>query len=161
MQKITPFLWFDSEAEEAAGFYVSIFKDAQILSVVRYGESGSEAAGRPAGRVMTVSFQLQGQEFMALNGGPAFTFTPAISLMVSCRRQAEVDDLWAKLSEGGEPGQCGWLKDRYGLSWQIVPNVLSELLRDADAAKAERVMKALIPMTKLDIEALKRAAAGP
>jgi len=153
MQKITTCLWFDSQAEEAASFYVSLFKDSGILNVSRFGEGGPG----PAGSVMNVIFQLAGQEFMALNGGPDFNFTEAISLFVNCETQEEVDELWAKLSEGGEEGQCGWLKDRYGLSWQIVPTVLGEMLGDPDPEKAQNVMQAMLRMRKLDMATLRRA----
>lgn len=158
MQKITPNLWFDNQAEEAANFYVSIFKNSRIGSIARYGEAAAVISGRPKGSVLTVSFQLDGQEFVALNGGPHFKFTEAISLIVNCESQGEVDELWEKLSKGGEIQQCGWLKDKYGLSWQIVPTILVELLLDKDAAKAERVMKAMLQMKKLDIQQLKQAA---
>jgi predicted 3-demethylubiquinone-9 3-methyltransferase (glyoxalase superfamily) len=161
MQPITPFLWFDDQAEEAANFYVSIFKNSKIGTVARYGEAGAEVSGRPKSTVMTVTFQLNGQEFMALNGGPQFTFSPAISFMVNCETQEEVDELWDKLSAGGSQEQCGWLKDQYGVSWQIVPTALGELMQDQDAAKAERVMKAMLHMKKLDINALKQAAEQP
>jgi predicted 3-demethylubiquinone-9 3-methyltransferase (glyoxalase superfamily) len=161
MQPITPFLWFDDQAEEAANFYVSIFKNSKIGTVARYGEAGAEVSGRPKSTVMTVTFQLNGQEFMALNGGPQFTFSPAISFMVNCETQEEVDELWDKLSTGGSQEQCGWLKDQYGVSWQIVPTALGELMQDQDAAKAERVMKAMLHMKKLDINALKQAAEQP
>ncbi|HSD74148.1 MAG TPA: VOC family protein [Steroidobacteraceae bacterium] len=160
MQKIHPCLWFDNQAEEAAKFYVSIFKNSRIGKVTRYGEAGSQAAGRPKGSVMTVSFELDGQELTALNGGPHFKFSEAISLVVNCETQKEMDDLWETLSKGGETQQCGWLKDKYGLSWQIVPNVLFELLLDKDAAKAERVMAAMLQMKKIDIRQLKQAAEG-
>ena len=153
MQKITPFLWFDNQAEEAMNFYVSLFKNSKILSVSRY-EVGR--AGAP-GTVLTVTFQLDGQEFMALNGGPHFKFTEAISLFVNCETQEEVDELWEKLSDGGEEQQCGWLKDRYGLSWQIVPTALGEMLGDPDPKKAQSVMQAMLQMTKIDIAALRRA----
>ncbi len=153
MQKITPFLWFDNNAEEAAELYVSIFKDSRILSVSRYGEAGPG----PAGSAMSVTFELEGQQFMALNGGPQYKFTEAISLFVHCTTQEEVDDLWERLSAGGEEGPCGWLKDRYGLSWQIVPSVLGEWLGDEDAEKAKRVMQAMLQMKKLDIQRLKQA----
>jgi predicted 3-demethylubiquinone-9 3-methyltransferase (glyoxalase superfamily) len=153
MQKITPFLWFDSKAEEAMNFYISIFKDSKIVSVTRYGEGGPG----PKGTVMTATFQLDGQEFMALNGGPHFKFTEAISFFVNCETQQEVDELWEKLSEGGEKSRCGWLKDKYGLSWQIVPSVLGEMLRDKDAEKSKRVMMAMLQMDKIDIKALKQA----
>jgi predicted 3-demethylubiquinone-9 3-methyltransferase (glyoxalase superfamily) len=157
MQKITPCLWFDNKAEEAAIFYVSIFKNSNIGNITHYGEEGAEVSGRPKGTVMTVTFQLDGQEFMALNGGPQFTFSPAISFLVNCETQEEVDELWEKLSDGGEEGQCGWLKDKYGVSWQIVPTVLSEMLQDQDAKRSESVMKALIQMKKIDIRTLKQA----
>ncbi|MFP3992110.1 VOC family protein [Streptomyces sp. E11-3] len=154
MQKITTFLWFDDQAEEAAEFYTSVFGgDSQVLDVQRYGEAGP---GEP-GSVMVVSFELAGQKFAALNGGPQFKFTEAISLSVDCEDQAEVDTLWAKLTEGGEESQCGWLKDRYGLSWQITPRILPELLSDPDPAKAERAMKAMLGMQKIDVQALKDA----
>jgi len=160
MQKITPFLWFDNQAEEAANFYVSIFSTrgtAKVTDVSRYGAAAAEAAGRPEGSAMTVSFQLDGQEFIALNGGPEFKFTEALSFMVDCEDQSEVDDLWQKLSDGGEEGPCGWLKDRYGLSWQIVPTVLGQMLQDRDPKKAERVMAAMLQMKKIDIAGLKKA----
>ncbi len=162
IQKITPFLWFDSQAEEAVSFYTSIFKDSKILTVSRYGEEGAEASGRPKGTVMTIAFQLFGQEFVALNGGPIFKFTEAISFVVNCESQDEIDDYWEKLSRGGDPKaqQCGWLKDKYGLSWQIVPTVLVELLNDPDPEKSRRAMKAMLQMKKIDIETLKQAAAG-
>jgi predicted 3-demethylubiquinone-9 3-methyltransferase (glyoxalase superfamily) len=155
-QKITPFLWFDSQAEEAARFYTSIFEHSEIGSIARYGEQGPG----PEGTAMTVSFRLDGQEFMALNGGPQFKFTEAISFLVNCETQEEVDELWEKLSAGGEEGQCGWLKDKYGVSWQIVPTVLGEMLQDKDPEKAKRVMEAMLQMNKIDIEALKRAYEG-
>jgi predicted 3-demethylubiquinone-9 3-methyltransferase (glyoxalase superfamily) len=156
MQKITPFLWFDGRAEEAANFYVSIFKNSKILDIARFGEAGPG----PKGNVMLVTFQLEGQEFMALNGGPEFTFTPAISLLVSCETQAEVDDLWAKLTAGGKEVQCGWLQDKFGLSWQIVPKAFFDLMQDKDPAKSQRVFKAMMQMIKFDIEGLKRAYRG-
>lgn len=159
-QKITPFLWFDHNAEDAAKFYTSIFKNSRIIDIAHYGESAAEASGRPKGTVMTVAFELEGQLFMALNGGPVFKFSPAISLLVNCETQEEVDDLWEKLSEGGEQEQCGWLKDKFGLSWQIVPNALDEMLLDKDARKSERVMEALLQMKKIDIETLKVAYEG-
>ena len=157
MQKITPCLWFDSNAEEAVNFYASVFKNSKISAVARYGDAGAKVAGRPKGSVMTILFELDGQKFMALNGGPVFKFTPAISLMVDCGTQEEVDRLWEQLSSGGEKGQCGWLQDKYGLSWQIVPTVLGEMMQDKDAGKSERVMKALLQMKKLDIMGLKQA----
>jgi predicted 3-demethylubiquinone-9 3-methyltransferase (glyoxalase superfamily) len=153
MQKITPFLWFNDQAEEAMNFYTAIFKNSKISSVSRYGEGGPG----PQGSVMTATFELNGQEFMALNGGPLFTFTEAISFFVNCETQAEVDELWEKLTEGGEESQCGWLKDKYGLSWQIVPSVLGELLNDPDAEKARRVMNAMLQMKKIDIAGLRSA----
>lgn len=155
MQKITPFLWFDGNAEEAMNFYVSIFKNSKILSVSRYGEAGPG----PKGTVMTGTFQLEGQQFIALNGGPQFSFTPAISLFVNCETQQEVDELWEKLSAGGEQGRCGWLKDKFGLSWQIIPAALTKLLSDPDPAKSKRVMQAMLQMNKIDIEGLSRAYA--
>ena len=153
MQKITPFLWFDNQAEEAAHFYTSIFKNSKIGTVSRYGEAGPG----PKGTVMLVTFQLEGEEFMALNGGPLFKFTEAVSLSVNCQTQEEVDELWEKLSEGGEKGRCGWLKDKYGLSWQINPIVLGEMLNDKDPGKANRVMQAMLQMDKIDIGKLKQA----
>jgi len=157
MQKITPFLWFDNKAEEAANFYVSIFKNSKIGSITRYGEEGAEASGRPKGTVMIVTFELDGQEFIALNGGPQFTFSPAISFLVNCETQQEIDELWEKLSEGGKTEQCGWLKDKYGVSWQIVPTVLGEMMQDKDEEKSARVMKALLQMVKIDIQSLRQA----
>jgi len=157
MQKITPFLWFNDNAEEAMNFYTSIFKNSKIGSVARYDEAGAAASGRPKGSVMTATFKLEGQEFVALNGGPHFKFTEAISFSVDCKNQEEVDYFWEKLSEGGEEGPCGWLKDKFGLSWQIVPTVLSELLGDKDAKKSQRVMKAMLQMKKIDIKTLKQA----
>jgi len=157
MQKITPCLWFEDQAEEAANFYVSVFNNLKIGTITRYGEAGAEASGRPRGSVMTVTFQLEGQEFMALNGGPVFTFSPAISLMVNCETQEKVDELWEKLSEGGTIQQCGWLQDKYGVSWQIVPIALGEMLQDKDAEKSERVIRAMLPMTKIDIRTLEQA----
>ena len=160
MQKITPFLWFNDKAEQAVKFYTAIFKNSKIGKIARYGEEGERIAGRPKGSVMTVEFQIEGQKFMALNGGPLFKFTEAISFVVNCNTQAEVDKYWKKLSAGGKEVQCGWLKDKYGLSWQIVPTVLGELLSDKDAAKAHRVMQAMLKMVKLDIKKLKQAAKG-
>jgi predicted 3-demethylubiquinone-9 3-methyltransferase (glyoxalase superfamily) len=160
MQKITPFLWFDNNAEEAAKYYTSIFKNSKIIDIVHYGESAAGASGRPEGTVMTVTFDLEGQRFMALNGGPVFKFSPATSFLVNCNTQEEVDELWEKLSEGGEKEQCGWLKDKFGASWQIVPNVLGEMLQDRDAKKSERVMEALLQMKKIDIQGLRKAYAG-
>ena len=157
MQKISPFLWFDDQAEEAVNFYTSIFKNSKISNVTRYGEVGPG----PKDSVMTVAFRLEGQEFMALNGGPHFKFTEAISFVVKCKTQEEVDDLWEKLSEGGgEKIQCGWLKDKYGVSWQIVPTILGEMISDPDPAKSQRVMEAMLKMKKIDIEGLRKAYAG-
>jgi predicted 3-demethylubiquinone-9 3-methyltransferase (glyoxalase superfamily) len=156
MQKIHPFLWFDNQAEDAMNFYVSIFKNSKVGKVVRYGEAGPG----PKGSVMTATFELEGQPFTALNGGPHFKFNEAISFVVDCKSQAEVDELWEKLSAGGEPGQCGWLKDKFGLSWQIVPSVLMELLSDPDPEKSQRVMTAMLKMTKIEIATLKQAYQG-
>jgi len=156
MGSITPCLWFDTEGEEAASFYTSLFPNSRILDVSRYGDAGP----RTAGTVMTVGFELDGQEFLALNGGPQFTFSEAISLQVFCDSQEEVDRYWQALSEGGEQGPCGWLKDRFGLSWQIVPRRLNELLADPDREKAQRVMAAMLEMKKIEIDGLERAAAG-
>lgn len=153
MQKITPFLWFDDQAEEAVKLYTSIFKNSSIGAISHYGEN---TPGQP-GTVMSVMFQLNGQDFMALNGGPIFHFTEAISFFVNCETQAEVDELWEKLSEGGEKSQCGWLKDRYGVSWQIVPTILGKLMQDSDPVKAQRVTQAMLKMTKLDIAKLQQA----
>jgi predicted 3-demethylubiquinone-9 3-methyltransferase (glyoxalase superfamily) len=153
MQKITPFLWFDGNAEEAMNFYVSIFKNSKVGRVTRYGDAGPG----PKGTVMSATFQIEGQEFFALNGGPQFQFTPAISFFVNCETQQEVDDLWEKLSAGGRKERCGWLKDKYGLSWQIIPTVLGKFLGDKDPAKANRVMQAMLQMDKIDINGLKRA----
>ncbi len=156
MQKITPFLWFDTQAEEAANLYTSIFKDSKILTVSRYGDAGPG----PKGSAMTVSFQLEGQQFLALNGGPHFKFTEALSLLVNCESQQEVDALWSQLSVGGSEGRCGWLKDKYGLSWQIVPSAMGQLMSDPDPQKSKRVMEAMLQMKKLDIGALERAHRG-
>jgi len=153
MQKITPFLWFDGKAEEAMNFYTSIFPNSKIGSVMRYGD----ARPGPKGSVMSCTFQLDGQEFMALNGGPHFKFSPAISFFVNCQTQAEVDELWEKLSAGGKTNQCGWLDDKFGVSWQIIPTALGQMLQDKDPAKANRVMKAMLQMTKIDINGLKKA----
>jgi predicted 3-demethylubiquinone-9 3-methyltransferase (glyoxalase superfamily) len=153
MQKIKPFLWFDSNAEEAMNFYTATFKNSKIGQVRRYGEAGPG----PKGSVMTATFQIEGQEFMALNGGPHYKFTPAISFFVSCETQKEVDELWEKLSAGGEAMQCGWLKDKFGVAWQIIPKALGELLGDKDPKKSQRVMKAIMGMVKIDVEGLKRA----
>lgn len=157
MQKITTFLWFDTQAEEAANFYVSVFKNSKIESVSRYPAEGEEVTGRKAGTVMTVKFLLDGQEFIALNGGPQFKFNEAISLVVNCETQEEIDELWEKLTEGGTEVQCGWLKDKYGLAWQITPPILGEMLQDEDPDKAGRVMRAMLQMKKIDIETLKQA----
>lgn len=153
MRKITPFLWFDNQAEEAANFYTSIFKNSRVGKISRYGDAGPG----PKGSVMTVEFQLEGQDFMALNGGPTFKFTEAISFQVSCKTQDEVDEFWEKLSAGGQESQCGWLKDKFGLSWQITPTVLMELLQDRDPLRSQRVMKAMLQMKKIDINKLKAA----
>lgn len=159
MQKITPFLWFDGKAEDAANFYVSVFGDSGIDTVTRYGKEGAKASGLPENAVMTVAFRIAGQEFVALNGGPHFKFTEAISFVVNCESQEEIDHCWDRLSAGGDPGaqRCGWLKDRYGLSWQIVPRVLGSLLKGPDPARSGRVMQALLQMQKLDIARLQRA----
>lgn len=156
MQKITPWLWFDGQAEEAANYYTSVFKNSRILDLQRYGEAGP----LPAGTVMTARFELEGQEFVALNGGPQFTFNEAISFQVSCQTQDEVDELWDRLSDGGEQGPCGWLKDRYGVSWQIVPTALYELLNAPDPERSNRVMKAMLGMSKIEISGLKAAYEG-
>ena len=153
MQRITPFLWFDSQAEEAANFYVSLFKDSKITGISHYGEG----APMPAGTVMTVNFQLEGQEFVALNGGPVYSFNPAVSFYVDCATQAEVDRLWEKLTEGGQEVQCGWLEDKYGLSWQIVPTGMSELLDGKDPEGSNRAMQAMLKMKKIDLETMRRA----
>ena len=159
-QKITTFLWFDSQAEEAAKFYVSIFKDSRIVGITRYDDEAAKAAGRPKGSVMTVAFELSGQEFTALNGGPLFKFTEAISLVVHCENQKELDHFWEKLAAGGEEVQCGWLKDRFGLSWQVVPTVLVEMLQDKNPEKSKRAVAAMLKMKKLDIDALTKAFEG-
>jgi predicted 3-demethylubiquinone-9 3-methyltransferase (glyoxalase superfamily) len=155
MNTITPCLWFDTEGEDAANFYTSVFPNSKIVDVARYGEAGPRAAGT----VMTVSFELDGQKFVALNGGPDFSFNEAISFQVSCETQAEVDAYWGKLSEGGEEGPCGWLKDKFGLSWQIIPTALPRLLGDRDREKSQRVMQAMLSMKKIEVDALERAAA--
>jgi predicted 3-demethylubiquinone-9 3-methyltransferase (glyoxalase superfamily) len=155
-QKIKTFLWFDTEAEEAARFYTSIFENSRITTVARYGDAGPG----PKGSAMTVTFELEGQEFLALNGGPQFKFTEAISLLVTCDSQQEIDELWSRLSAGGAEGQCGWLKDRFGLSWQIVPSALPQLLQDPDPAKSARVMRAMLQMRKMDVALLQRAHGG-
>jgi len=156
MQKITPFLWFDNNAEEAMNFYVSIFKNSRVGRVTRYGDAGPG----PKGTVMSATFELDGQEFFALNGGPQFQFTPAISLFVNCETQQEVDELWEKLSAGGKKEKCGWLKDKYGLSWQIIPKALGRMLGDRDPEKSKRVMQAMLQMSKIEVEALKKAYEG-
>jgi len=153
MQKITPFLWFDDQAEVAVNFYCSLFNNSKIVSVSRYGDAGPG----PKGTVMSMTFQLEGQEFMALNGGPQYKFTEAVSLYVNCKTQQEVDTLWEKLTDGGEEGPCGWLKDKYGLSWQIIPSALGEMLSDPDPVKARRAMEAMFQMKKIDIGKLKQA----
>ena len=153
MQKITPFLWFDGQAEEAMNFYTSIFRNSKIGSVSRYGDAGPG----PKGSVMSATFEIEGQQFHALNGGPAFKFTPAISFFVDCRTQEEVDELWNTLSAGGQTNQCGWLTDKFGVSWQIIPTVLGEMLQDKDPARATRVMRAMLQMTKIDIRRLREA----
>ena len=162
VNRITPCLWFDSQAEEAAQFYVGTFANSKITHVERYGEVGTEVHGRPAGSVMTVAFELDGQSFTALNGGPIFKFNEAISLQVDCENQDEVDFYWTKLSEGGDPAaqQCGWVKDKYGVSWQVVPRALLEMISDPDKAKSQRAFGAMLQMKKLDIAALKRAFEG-
>jgi len=160
MQKITPCLWFDDKAEEAAKFYVSIFKNSKLGHVARYGEAGAAVSGRPKGSVITVTFEIEGQEFVALNGGPIFKFTEAVSFMVKCETQYEIDEMWTKLSEGGEQGPCGWLKDKYGLSWQIVVPSWDEMLRDKDTVKSERVMSAILQMSKPDMQRVQQAYEG-
>lgn len=157
MQKITPFLWFDDQAEEAVNLYVSVFKRSKIGSISRYSAEAAKVAERPAGSVMTISFQIEGQDFIALNGGPQFTFSQAISFVVSCKDQQEVDEKWESLSQGGEKQQCGWLRDKYGVPWQIVPTVLDEMLNDKDPVKARKVMEAMLKMDKIEIEGLERA----
>jgi predicted 3-demethylubiquinone-9 3-methyltransferase (glyoxalase superfamily) len=153
MQRITPFLWFDNQAEEAARFYTSIFKNSRVLDISRYGDAGPG----PQGTVMVAAFELEGQQFLALNGGPEFKFSEAVSFVVNCETQAEVDHYWDKLTEGGKPNVCGWLRDKFGLAWQVVPTALSKMLQDKDRAKSQRVMKAMLQMTKIDIEGLRRA----
>ena len=159
-QRITPFLWFDDRAEEAAAFYASIFKNSSIGKVTRYDEEASKPTGRPPGSVMTVEFQLEGQSFVGINGGPHFKFTEAVSFVVNCETQEEVDQFWSKLSAGGEESRCGWLKDKFGLSWQVVPTVLTEMLADKDTTKAKRVTHALLQMDKIDIPTLQKAYDG-
>jgi predicted 3-demethylubiquinone-9 3-methyltransferase (glyoxalase superfamily) len=162
MPTITPFLWFDSQAEEAANFYISVFRDSGITAISHYGEAGKETHGRPPGSVMVVAFELCGQPFTALNGGPIFKFNESVSFQIDCETQEEVDYYWEKLSEGGDPGaqQCGWLKDKYGLSWQVVPTILPQLLADATSPKSQRAMLAMMEMKKLDIAKLKSAFEG-
>lgn len=157
MAGMTPCLWFDDQAEEAARFYVSVFKNSKLGVITHYGDAEAKVSGKPKGSVLTVAFQLDGQHFVALNGGPQFSFTPAISFMVNCETQAEIDHLWDKLSEGGEPGPCGWLQDRYGMSWQIVPATLDAMVQDPDVERSQRVMQAMLQMKKLDIAALTAA----
>jgi predicted 3-demethylubiquinone-9 3-methyltransferase (glyoxalase superfamily) len=159
MQRITPCLWFDDNAEAAVKFYTTIFKNSKVTAVTHYGEAGSKASGRPKGSVMTIAFQLDGQEFLALNGGPHFTFSPAVSFIANCETQAEIDDLWQKLGAGGAIEQCGWLRDKFGVSWQIVPANIGKLMQD-DGKKAERVMSAILEMKKIDLAALERASGG-
>lgn len=162
MQRITPCLWFDDQAEEAAGFYTAIFRNSRIVDIVRYGKTGHEIHGKAAGTVMTVAFELDGQAFTALNGGPMFKFNEAVSFQVHCETQEDVDYYWEKLSEGGDEKaqQCGWLKDKYGVSWQVVPGILPEMLNDPDSEKSQRAMAAMLQMKKIDIDELKRAFAG-
>jgi predicted 3-demethylubiquinone-9 3-methyltransferase (glyoxalase superfamily) len=162
IQKVAPFLWFDSKAEEAVKFYTSIFKNSKILGITRYDEAGSKASGRPKGSVMTVAFQIEGQNFTALNGGPVpgFKFSPAVSFVINCKNQEEIDHFWSKLSKGGKPNQCGWLEDKYGVTWQIVPTVLVKMLQDKDKKKVSRVTEAFLKMKKFDIATLKRAYKG-
>ena len=161
MQKITPFLWFDQEAEEAVKFYTSIFKNSKIGRILRYDKQAAKASGRPAGSVLTIEFELEGQKFVALNGGPQFKFNESVSFVVNCETQVEVDYFWEKLTaDGGQESQCGWLKDKFGVSWQITPSVLIDMLHDKDAEKAERVMNAMLQMQKIDIAKLRDAYAG-
>lgn len=159
-QRITPFLWFDHQAEEAAKFYTSIFNNSKVGAIVRYDEEAAKPTGRPLGSVMVVEFQIDGQDFVALNGGPVFKFTEAISFVVNCDTQEEVDHFWSKLSDGGEESRCGWLRDKFGLSWQVVPTVLTDMLKDKDVARARRVIHAMLQMDKIDIPTLKRAYEG-
>jgi predicted 3-demethylubiquinone-9 3-methyltransferase (glyoxalase superfamily) len=161
MQKITPFLWFDHQAEEAAKFYTSVFENSKVGKIIRYDEAAAKAASRPVGSVLTIEFELEGQKFTALNGGPVFKFNESISFVVNCDTQEEVDYFWAKLSaDGGQESECGWLKDKFGVSWQVVPTVLIEMLQDKDSEKSERVMKAMLQMQKIDIKKLNAAYAG-
>lgn len=161
MKRITPFLWFNDNAEAAVKFYTSIFKKSRVGKIARYSKAGEKVSGRPAGSVMTIEFEIEGQEFIALNGGPDFEFNEAVSFVVNCKTQAEVDYYWKKLSAGGQKVQCGWLKDKFGVTWQIVPEIVSELMSDKDPAKSQRVMKAILKMVKLDIKKLKQAANNP
>jgi len=160
MKGITPCLWFDNQAEEAARFYTSVFKNSRVGAINHYGEAGSKVSGQPKGSVMMVAFELAGQKFLGLNGGPIFKLSEAISLTVNCEDQQEIDEYWAKLSEGGSEGECGWLKDKYGLSWQVVPTGLEQMMQDKDAERSERVMAAVLTMRKFDVDALKRAYEG-
>ena len=161
MQKITPFLWFDDQAEEAVKFYTSVFKNSKVGRILRYDEEAASKSGRPAGSVLTIEFEIEGQKFVALNGGPQFKFNESVSFVVNCETQEEVDYFWQKLTaDGGEESQCGWLKDKFGLSWQVTPTVLIDMLHDKDSEKAERVMKAMLQMQKIDIEKLKAAYGG-
>lgn len=161
MQKITPCLWFDTQAEEAANFYVSVFKDGKIGKTMRYDEASAKISGQPAGSLLTVEFEIMGQKFMGMNGGPLFKFSEAVSFMIDCQDQVEVDYYWdALIADGGAESQCGWLKDKFGLSWQVVPSILDELLTDPDSVKAGRVMQAMLEMKKLDIQRLKNAYDG-
>jgi predicted 3-demethylubiquinone-9 3-methyltransferase (glyoxalase superfamily) len=160
IRKITPCLWFDTEAEAAANFYVGIFDNSRISRIARYGKVGQDIHGRQPGSVMTVAFEIDGQSFLALNGGPQFTFSEAVSFIVSCETQAELDRFWDRLTDGGEAGPCGWLKDRFGVSWQVVPSILPQLMTDPDPEKPQRVMQAFLQMKKLDVAVLERAAAG-
>ena len=160
-QKITPCLWFDTQAEAAAKFYTSVFANSRIKQISRYGRAGREVHGKEAGSVMVVEFEIEGQTFVGLNGGPHFKFNEAVSFQVMCDTQDEIDHFWGKLSQGGQEGSCGWLKDKYGVSWQVVPSVLPQMMTDADGAKSERVMNALLKMKKFDLQALQRAHAGP
>ena len=159
-RKITPFLWFDTQAEQAARFYTAIFSNSRINQISRYGAAGNETHGKDAGSVMTVAFEIEGQNLVALNGGPHFKFNEAVSFQITCETQDEIDYFWSRLSDGGEESRCGWLKDKFGLSWQVVPAILPHLLMDDDKAKSERAMSALLQMKKLDIAALQRAHAG-
>ena len=160
IQKITPFLWFDTQAEEAVKFYTSIFKNTRILATTRYNEASSRVSGRQKGSVMSIVFQIEGQDFTALNGGPVFKFSPAVSFVVSCKNQEEIDYYWERLSEGGKTNQCGWLEDRYGVTWQIVPAILTKMLQDNDETKVARVTKAFLEMKRFDIATLKQAYKG-